>query len=787
MKKIKNLLTILVTLLFAMDGLAQQVGIHPSAGTSSHSSAILDISASDKGILIPRMDSTARKNIAGPAKGLMVFDSTYNSFWYYDGTAWTILNGPDQQDLQLSNDTLSLTNDASTISLADFKQSISIVNDTLRLSNAPTKIDLAAFRDDLGNHIATQNIQLKDYNLSRDGIDSLGLFIDSLGQVSLRAGGLKRTGGDLMVGVQLETEAIAESQSVHNIEGAYSIPQSQSFTIPYDGLLTKFTIYANTCFFDNSPDFYIPFELYKAGVGLVASGTSTVSCINNYVESIIDRIPVYKGEVYSIKIYLQNNMGYRPYLNTTNPYAGGNCSLDPNWDFAFAYHMEKDPGSYNFTDTALIIMDNYRFPVTDGNPNDILITDGNGQVNWAIAGIATGDHLGNHTMNQDLQLNGNWINNDGGTMEGLYIDSIGRVGINTIPASNLHVPMGAMPNPGFRVTDTSIVINEYSLPIVDGMANQVLATDGTGQTNWVSPPPPKSNQQLSLSSDMLSLTNGGPPIDLAPYLDADNLGNHTASQNIYLDTFWIQNDINDTTGLYLNHLNSLKLIANTARPAGFQTTTPLIGSYIEVLNNSNGIARFGAGGSDFIPGGDTLTTAIGNFNSTGSLNMWVGSQKRMSISANGNVGIGRTASTNILEVEGTASKAAAGNWLANSDARLKKNIRALDTHEMLDKLLSLQGIRYQWADDQTGMQRPEGIQYGFTAQNIQAVFPTLVSEDQQGYLQTAYGTYDAMTVEAIRALNRKLEKLDSQTSVLEQEQEVMTELRSQMQAFQTKK
>jgi hypothetical protein len=36
-----------------------------------------------------------------------------------------------------------------------------------------------------------------------------------------------------------------------------------------------------------------------------------------------------------------------------------------------------------------------------------------------------------------------------------------------------------------------------------------------------------------------------------------------------------------------------------------------------------------------------------------------------------------------------------------------------------------------------------------------------VEEDKLGYLQTAYGTYDAMTVEAIRALNEKIEKLEA--------------------------
>jgi hypothetical protein len=126
------------------------------------------------------------------------------------------------------------------------------------------------------------------------------------------------------------------------------------------------------------------------------------------------------------------------------------------------------------------------------------------------------------------------------------------------------------------------------------------------------------------------------------------------------------------------------------------------------------------------------------------------------------VGIGRTPATNRLEVDGSASKSTAGDWLANSDARLKKNISPLNSHEILEKMLALQGVTYEWNDDKTGSARPEGVQYGFTAQNIQTVFPTLVEEDNLGYLQTAYGTYDAMTVEAIRALHEKITALEAE-------------------------
>lgn len=60
-------------------------------GSTAHSSAILDIKSTSKGLLIPRMTSTERTAISSPAQGLFVFDLTTNSFWYYNGTAWNNL------------------------------------------------------------------------------------------------------------------------------------------------------------------------------------------------------------------------------------------------------------------------------------------------------------------------------------------------------------------------------------------------------------------------------------------------------------------------------------------------------------------------------------------------------------------------------------------------------------------------------------------------------------------------------------------------------------------------
>ena len=51
-------------------------------------SAILDLTSSNKGFLVPRMPSAQRTTIAGPAKGLMVYDTDSNCTFFYTGSAW---------------------------------------------------------------------------------------------------------------------------------------------------------------------------------------------------------------------------------------------------------------------------------------------------------------------------------------------------------------------------------------------------------------------------------------------------------------------------------------------------------------------------------------------------------------------------------------------------------------------------------------------------------------------------------------------------------------------------
>jgi len=137
------------------------------------------------------------------------------------------------------------------------------------------------------------------------------------------------------------------------------------------------------------------------------------------------------------------------------------------------------------------------------------------------------------------------------------------------------------------------------------------------------------------------------------------------------------------------------------------------------------------------------------------------------------MGIGRFPVNNKLEVQGSASKSSAGSWTANSDARLKEKIIKLDSKAMLEKVLAMRGVSFLWDDDVTGYDRPEGGQIGFIAQDLQQVWPDKVSKE------TAYGDFDPVFVEAIKALAEENEVLRRRVSELEKLEERIAQLERQ--------
>ncbi|MEK7255411.1 MAG: tail fiber domain-containing protein [Bacteroidota bacterium] len=75
---------------FSQTNLQQSLSLKGD-GSAAHASALLEVQATDKGMLIPRLTSAQRQAIASPAAGLLVFDTTTNGFWFFNGTAWQSL------------------------------------------------------------------------------------------------------------------------------------------------------------------------------------------------------------------------------------------------------------------------------------------------------------------------------------------------------------------------------------------------------------------------------------------------------------------------------------------------------------------------------------------------------------------------------------------------------------------------------------------------------------------------------------------------------------------------
>ena len=160
-------IAVLVNPLFGQTG---AVGV----GTvTPDNSAMLDVSSTGKGVLIPRMTTAQRAAIPSPATGLMVYDGDTNSFWYFDGTQWVeVMSGTDndQQDLSLTGHTLAITNDASTVDLSGYldntdNQTLNFSSPSLSISNG-NSVDLSALQDGTGTDNQTLSFSSPNLTIS---------------------------------------------------------------------------------------------------------------------------------------------------------------------------------------------------------------------------------------------------------------------------------------------------------------------------------------------------------------------------------------------------------------------------------------------------------------------------------------------------------------------------------------------------------------------------------------------------------------------------------------------
>src|SRR5690554_4828854 len=137
--------------------------------------------------------------------------------------------------------------------------------------------------------------------------------------------------------------------------------------------------------------------------------------------------------------------------------------------------------------------------------------------------------------------------------------------------------------------------------------------------------------------------------------------------------------------------------------------------------------------------------------------------------------------TSDIGVEGDAY--ALGDWFNISDARLKSNIQPIPS--ALEKIMQLSGNSYtlttpgRGIDGKISMQ--EKVQYGVIAQEVQAVFPEMISEnavfrnlgDQTVYKTVNYNELIPVLIEALKELKGEVDANKSEIELLKLEIEAL--------------
>ncbi|MEW6730329.1 MAG: tail fiber domain-containing protein [Acidobacteriota bacterium] len=154
----------------------------------------------------------------------------------------------------------------------------------------------------------------------------------------------------------------------------------------------------------------------------------------------------------------------------------------------------------------------------------------------------------------------------------------------------------------------------------------------------------------------------------------------------------------------------------------------------------------------------------------------------------GNVGIGTSTPgayrLNIngdTLVNGNLDVGGGGSIRQLSDIRLKTNVRVIEN--ALGKILNLQGIKYEWKQNENiPMPYAGDEQLGFAAQEVEKVLPEIVSTTDSGYKAVSYQSLTPVLVEAMKDQQKII---DQQKAELEQLKEKQQATEHQLEQLKT--
>jgi len=312
------------------------------------------------------------------------------------------------------------------------------------------------------------------------------------------------------------------------------------------------------------------------------------------------------------------------------------------------------------------------------------------------------NNLGNHTATQNIKLGSYWLSNDGSNY-GIKVNSLGDVLISGRVASGHE--KGLSENNGFEVVTRGRVPERRGISLDDdpsgnvnfwihnwqnqaafnfmrndaGSTKKLMVINKNGQVGINVDNPQYTlhvsgsirfeqlpqQQQINTESVLISDAQGLIKVSPASQLK-DNLGNHTATQNIKLGNYWLSNDGSDK-GLQIKSDGNIQVgngITQVNIGGSYSNAPYYLSSYIgfNAQRNSQGQWLFkGDGGNN---GGAAIITDVagnirfismasngGNDKSVEETSMI--NNTKLIITKDGRVGIGTSNPQHELDVRGT--------------------------------------------------------------------------------------------------------------------------------------
>lgn len=315
----------------SINTIAQRVGI---GTTTPHTSAKVEITSNNSGVLIPRLTTAQRTGINPVAAGLLVYDSDTNSFWYHNGTNW--------YNLSSTNNSWNTNGNNGTDSLVNFIGTTDAMPLMFRVRNQRSgKIDSASQSTGIGYKSLLNPVGFQNTAFGYKALLGTGSFNTAIGASALS----NNTSGR-------NNTAVGESALLSNTNGALNTALGsgalklntsgfQNVAIGTDALannstgLNNISIGSGSLFSNTTGEFNIAIgvtalSLNTTGYGNIGIGSNSLGANTSGTNNTAIGI---SAAVHNQEGYLNTSVGYRTlYWNNIGYYntAIGAHSMENN-------------------------------------------------------------------------------------------------------------------------------------------------------------------------------------------------------------------------------------------------------------------------------------------------------------------------------------------------------------------------------------------------------------------------------------------------------------------------